>query len=81
MAKKKTPEIQIYQISGKYVKNFQRFTFKKSVRAVSEENALDKVLSLITSTRTLRRKVTITEVITLKPEDCDDKYILALENI
>jgi ribosomal protein L20A (L18A) len=81
MAKKNTPEIQIYRISGNYVKNFQKFTFNKYARAVSEEAALDKVLSIITSARMLRRKINVTEIITVKPEECDDKFILALENI
>ncbi|MHA1563100.1 MAG: hypothetical protein ACTSPA_13365 [Promethearchaeota archaeon] len=36
-------EIQIYKISGKYLKRFQKFQFTKFVRATNEENALEKV--------------------------------------
>ena len=74
-------EIQIYKISGKYVKRFQKFQFTKFVRATNEENALEKVLSVVTSVRLLRRKITITEIKTVSIEECDDLFIRSLSQI
>jgi len=74
-------EIQIYKISGKYLKRFQKFQFTKFVRATSEENALEKVLSVITSVKLLRRKITITETKIVSIDECDDLYIRSLSQI
>ena len=74
-------EIQIYKISGNYLKRFQKFQFTKFVRATSEENALEKVLSVITYVRLLRRKITITETKVVSIDECDDLYIRSLSQI
>ena len=74
-------EIQIYKISGKYTKRFQKFQFTKFVRATSEQNALEKVLSVITSVKLLRRKITISEIKTVPIEECDDLFIRSLSQI
>ncbi len=74
-------EIQIYKISGKYTKKFQKFQFTKFVRATNEQNALEKALSIVTSVRLLRRKITITEIKTVSIEECDDLYIRSLSQI
>ena len=74
-------EIQIYKISGNYLKRFQKFQFTKFVRAMNEENALEKVLSVITSVRLLRRKIKITEIKTVSIEECDDLFIRSLSQI
>ena len=71
-------EVKIYKISGKYVKRHQKFSFTKFVRALKEEDAMEKVLSVVTSTKILRRKITITECITVPKEECDDNYIRSL---
>jgi len=74
-------EIQIYKISGKYTKKFQKFQFTKFVSATNEQNALEKALSIVTSVKLLRRKITITEVKTVSIEECDDLYIRSLSQI
>ncbi|QEE17456.1 hypothetical protein DSAG12_03293 [Promethearchaeum syntrophicum] len=74
-------EIQIYKISGKYTKRFQKFQFTKFVRATSEANAIEKVLSVITSVRLLRRKITITETKIVSIDECDDLFIRSLSQI
>ena len=74
-------EIQIYKISGKYIKRFQKFQFTKFVRATNEQNALEKVLSVVTSVRLLRRKIKITEIKIVSIEECDDLFIRSLSKI
>ena len=74
-------EIQIYKISGKYNKKFQISQFTKFVRATNEENALEKVLSIVTSVNLLRRKITITEIKTVSIDECDDLFIRSLSQI
>jgi len=74
-------EIKIFKISGKYIKNHQRFTFTKYVRALSEDNALEKVLTLVTASNVLRRKVAITEKKVISLEECPDLYVRGLTNI
>ena len=74
-------EIQIYKISGKYLKRFQKFQFTKFVRATNKENALEKVLSIVTSVHLLRRKITITETKVVSIEECDDLFIRSLSRI
>ncbi|MHA1719034.1 MAG: 50S ribosomal protein L18Ae [Promethearchaeota archaeon] len=78
MAKK---EIQIYKISGNYVKRFQKFQFTKYARALNEKDALEKVLSVITSVGLLRRKIKITEIKTVEIDECDDLFIRSLSQI
>ena len=74
-------EIQIYKISGKYQKKFQKFQFTKFVRATNEQNALEKVLSVVTSVRLLRRKIKITEIKIVSIEECDDLFIRSISKI
>ena len=74
-------EIKTYRISGKYIKYHQRFAFTKYTRALNEENALDKILSEITSQKLLRRKIDITEITAIKLEDCPDLYIHQLSKM
>ncbi|UYP44881.1 50S ribosomal protein L18Ae [Candidatus Lokiarchaeum ossiferum] len=71
-------EVKIYKISGKYVMKHQKFSFTKHVRALSEDNAMEKVLSTVTASKILRRKITITECKVISAEECDDLYIKTL---
>lgn len=80
MAKKKN-EIQIFKVSGKYVKYHQKFAFTKYVRAMNEDYALDKILSEITSQKILRRKIDITEITPISLDECPDQYIHQLSNM
>ena len=71
-------EVKIYKISGKYVKLHQRFQFTKYVRALDPEDALEKVLCLVTSQHILRRKIKIIENKEITVEECPDLYIQEL---
>ncbi|MHA1775354.1 MAG: 50S ribosomal protein L18Ae [Promethearchaeota archaeon] len=74
-------EVKIYKITGKYVKKFQKFKFTKYVRALTPENALDKVLGQVTSQKILRRKIKIVENKEIPLEECPDQYIQQLANL
>lgn len=68
-------EVKIYKISGKYVKKHQKFSFTKFARALREEDAMEKVYSIVTASKILRRKITITECKVVSIDECDDLYI------
>ena len=55
-------EIKIYRIIGNYKKNFKKYLFRKEVRALKEEDALEKILSQITSIGIFRRQINIQEI-------------------
>lgn len=74
-------EVKIFKISGKYVKNFRKYAFTKYVRALTPENAYEKVISQITSQKLLRRKVTITENVAVPLDQCPDLYIQQLSTM
>lgn len=74
-------EIKIYRISGKFVKYHQYFSFTKYVRALTEENALEKVLCDVTAQKVLRRKIDITEITPISLDDCPDQFIHQMSNI
>ena len=71
-------EIKIYRVSGNYVKVHRKYDFNKLVRALSEENALNKVLDVVSSQRIKRRKINVTSVEVVPEDECDDVYINAL---
>lgn len=75
------PEVKIFKISGKYVKKHQKFSFTKFARALKEEDAMEKVYSIVTASKILRRKITITECKVVSIDECDDLYIKALANM
>jgi ribosomal protein L20A (L18A) len=55
-------EIKIYRIVGTYYKNYRKYLFRKEVRAMKEEDALEKALSQITSIGIFRRQIKIKEI-------------------
>ncbi|MHA1584067.1 MAG: 50S ribosomal protein L18Ae [Promethearchaeota archaeon] len=76
-----TDEIKIFKISGNYVKKHQKFNFTKYIRALTAENALDKALSIVTSQKILRRKISITENKPIKLDECPDLYVHELSKL
>ena len=42
-------EIKIFRIIGTYTKQYKKYLFRKEVRALKEEDALEKAISQITS--------------------------------
>ena len=71
-------EIKIYRIIGTYNKNHRKYLFRKEVRALKEEDALEKVLSQITSIGIYRRQIKIKEIKEISSEECEDYLIREL---
>jgi ribosomal protein L20A (L18A) len=71
-------EIKIFRIQGTYTKNHQNYLFRKEVRALKKEDALEKVLGQITSGGLLRRQIKIQEIKEIKPEEAKDYLIREL---
>ncbi|MFX0027296.1 MAG: 50S ribosomal protein L18Ae [Candidatus Hermodarchaeota archaeon] len=71
-------EIKIYRIIGTYYKNHKKYLFRKEVRALKIEDALEKALSQITSIGILRRQIKIQEIKEISPEEAQDYLIREL---
>jgi ribosomal protein L20A (L18A) len=71
-------KIKIYRIIGTYNKKYRKYLFRKEVRALKEEDALEKALSQITSIGILRRQINIKEITVITPEECQDYLIREL---
>ena len=71
-------EIKIYRIVGTYNKNYRKYLFRKEVRAMKEEDALEKALSQITSIGILRRQINIKEIREISVEESQDYLIREL---
>lgn len=68
-------EIKIYRIIGTYNKKYKKYLFRKEIRALKEEDALEKALSQITSIGILRRQINIQEIKVITPEESQDYLI------
>jgi ribosomal protein L20A (L18A) len=71
-------EIKIFRIIGTYTKQYKQYLFRKEVRALKEEDALEKAISQITSIGIYRRQIKIQEVKEILPEECQDYLIREL---
>jgi len=71
-------EIKIYRIIGNYQKKFKKYLFRKEARALKEEDALEKVLSQITSIGILRRQINIQEIKEITLAESQDYLIREL---
>ncbi|MHA1291391.1 MAG: 50S ribosomal protein L18Ae [Promethearchaeota archaeon] len=71
-------EIKIFRITGIYNRNHKKYIFSKEIRALKKEDALEKVLSQITSIGIYRRQIKIQEIKEIKPEECRDHLIREL---
>ena len=71
-------EIKIYRIVGTYNKNYRKFLFRKEVRAMKEEDALEKALSQITSIGIFRRQIKIKEIREISVKETRDYLIREL---
>ena len=72
------PEIKIYRIIGNYRRKFKKYIFRKEVRALKEEDALEKVLCQITSIGIYRRQINIQEIKEIKLDESQDYLIREL---
>ena len=71
-------EIKIFRIIGTYTKKYRKYLFRKEVRALKQEDAIEKALSQITSIGILRRQIKIKEIKEILPEECEDYLIREL---
>ncbi|MFX1310293.1 MAG: 50S ribosomal protein L18Ae [Promethearchaeota archaeon] len=71
-------EIKIYRIIGNYKKNHKKYLFRKEVRSLKEEDAVEKVLSQITSIGIYRRQINIQEIKEISLEESQDHLIREL---
>ncbi|MEM2890174.1 MAG: 50S ribosomal protein L18Ae [Candidatus Hadarchaeum sp.] len=71
--------MQIYRISGWFKQGLFRQRFKREVMALSKEQALERVYSLLGSRHGIsRNRIHIEEVAEIKPEEITDPRILAM---
>jgi ribosomal protein L20A (L18A) len=68
-------EIKIFRIIGTYNKNHKKYLFRKEVRALKQEDALEKALSQITSIGIYRRQINIKEIKEIPLEEVQDYLI------
>ncbi|GAH38818.1 unnamed protein product, partial [marine sediment metagenome] len=59
-------------------KKHRKYLFRKEVRALKEEDALEKTMSQITSIGILRRQINIKEIKEITPEEIQDYLIKEL---
>ena len=71
-------EVKIYRIIGTYRRKHKKYLFRKEIRALKKEDALEKALSRITSIGILRRQINIQEIKEISPEECQDYLIREL---
>ena len=71
-------EIKIFRIVGTYVKDYKKYLFRKEIRALKKEDALEKALSSITSIGIYRRKINIQEIEEITADQCQDYLIKEL---
>jgi ribosomal protein L20A (L18A) len=71
-------EIKIFRIQGTYIKYYKKYLFRKEIRALTEEEALEKALSQITSIGLYRRQIKIQEIKQISPDECQDYLIREL---
>ncbi|MFX1313269.1 MAG: 50S ribosomal protein L18Ae [Promethearchaeota archaeon] len=71
-------EIKIYRVIGSYKKNHKKYLFRKEVRALKEEDAIEKVLSQITSIGIYRRQITLQEIKEITFDESQDYLIREL---
>lgn len=71
-------EIKIFQIIGTYRKDFKQYLFRKDVRALKKEDAIEKALSQITSIGLSRRQIKIKEVKVIGSQESEDYLIKEL---
>ncbi len=74
-------EVKIFRVTGFYTKNRVKYLFRKEVRAIKEQDALEKVISLITSVGLYRRQIKIKEIKVIKPEETSDMLIREISSM
>ncbi|MFW9989591.1 MAG: 50S ribosomal protein L18Ae [Candidatus Odinarchaeota archaeon] len=71
-------EIKIFRIIGSYKKDHKKYLFRKEIRSLKEEDALEKVLSQITSIGIFRRQIKVQEINEISLEESQDHLVREL---
>ncbi len=71
-------KVKVFRVEGEYTKNHQKYVFRKEKRALTKEDAIELVLSEITSIGIYRRQVSKLAVKELKKNEIRDPLILQL---
>lgn len=71
-------EIKIFRITGTYQKGHKKYLFRKELRALKEEDALEKALSQITSIGLFRRQINVERVEEITVDECENYLIKEL---
>ncbi len=71
-------EIKIFLIVGSYNINHRKYLFRKEIRAIKKEDALEKAYCLITSIGIYRRQIKIHEIKEITPDESQDYLIREL---
>ena len=71
-------KVKVFRVEGEYTKAHQKFVFRKEKRAITKEDAIELVLSEITSIGIYRRQVRNLKVTELKKDEIRDPLIQQL---
>ena len=71
-------KVKAFRVEGEYTKAHQKFVFRKEKRAITKEDAIELVLSEITSIGIYRRQVRNLKVTELKKDEIRDPLIQQL---
>ncbi|MBN2156354.1 MAG: 50S ribosomal protein L18a [Candidatus Lokiarchaeota archaeon] len=71
-------KVKVFRVEGEYTKEHQRYVFRKEKRALTKEEAIELVLSEITSIGIYRRQIKNLAVKELKENEIKDPLILQL---
>ena len=71
-------KVKAFRVEEEYIKDHQKYVFRKEKRALTKEDAIELVLAEITSIGIYRRKVRNITVKELKPEEVQDPLIQQL---
>ncbi len=74
-------QVKVFKVTGHYSQRHRKYSFSKDLRALTKEQAIEQVLSTITSQGFFRRQVTIDEVKEIKPEESKDYVIKYLSDL
>ena len=72
-------KVKVFRVEGEYTKDHQKYVFRKEKRAITKEDALELVLTEITSIGLYRRQISKITVKELKSNEIRDPLIQQLE--
>ena len=72
-------KVKVFRVEGEYIKDHQKFVFRKEKRAITKEDAIELVLSEITSIGIYRRQIHKLTAKELKKNEIRDPLIQQLE--